>query len=122
MRDRIGAAVAGMALSHAVARAVWQGIFTNGKPFFRTPKCEHRPAAIQAILMAREELFLLAVLIACMVTVLIIFTRANMNADLWAAMLLVQTLPYWAALIVSCINALPGRLKKPQVLSEAKHA
>ena len=42
-RDRISAAIAGMALSHAVARAMWQGMFTSGKPFFRTPKCADQP-------------------------------------------------------------------------------
>jgi len=108
-RDRLGAAIAGMSLSHAVARAVWQGVFTKGKPFFRTPKCEHRPAAMQALLMAREELSLLVALLACAAIILIIFTPQNLNANLWAGMLAVQTLPYWAAFIMSTINAWPGR-------------
>lgn len=109
IRDRIGAAVAGMALSHAVARAVWQGIFTDGKPFFRTPKCENKPAMVQAVMMAREELTLLLTLIVCTISILIAFTPMNISADLWAGMLLVQTLPYWAAVIMSCINAAPSR-------------
>ena len=111
LRDRVGAAIAGMALSHAVARAVWQGVFTNGKPFFRTPKCENKPATIQAIMMAREELMLLAVLLLCAAVVLIIFTPLNMNANLWAGMLVVQTLPYWAAFFMSCVNAMPEKAK-----------
>jgi cellulose synthase/poly-beta-1,6-N-acetylglucosamine synthase-like glycosyltransferase/exo-beta-1,3-glucanase (GH17 family) len=114
VRDRIGAAIAGMALSHAVARAVWQGIFTNGKPFFRTPKCENKPAAVQAFMMAREELMLLTVLLICATVVLIIFTTQNLDANLWAGMLLVQTLPYWAALFMSVVNALPAR---PQTIT-----
>ncbi len=65
LRDRIGAAIAGMALSHAVARAMWQGMFTSGKPFLRTPKCADKPAALQAVLMAREEIILLLALITC---------------------------------------------------------
>ncbi len=109
LRDRIGAAIAGMALSHAVARAVWQGVFTNGKPFFRTPKCENKPAAMQAVMMAREELALLLALLICSTLVLILFTPQNMNANLWAGMLAVQTLPYWAAVIMSCINAWPTK-------------
>jgi exo-beta-1,3-glucanase (GH17 family)/cellulose synthase/poly-beta-1,6-N-acetylglucosamine synthase-like glycosyltransferase len=108
-RDRLGAAVAGMALSHAVARAMWQGMFTSGKPFFRTPKCADKPAAMQAFLMAREELTLLVSLITCAALVLNKFEPSNRNAVLWAGMLTVQTLPYWAALIVAMVNAWPRK-------------
>jgi hypothetical protein len=108
-KDRFAAAIAGMALSHAVARAVWQGLFTSGKPFFRTPKCADKPVALQAFLMAREELGFLLALLLCAFTVLATFTIQNRNAILWAGMLLVQTLPYWAALYVAMINALPAR-------------
>ncbi|MDE1900128.1 MAG: glycosyltransferase [Alphaproteobacteria bacterium] len=109
MADRIGAAVAGMALSHAVARAMWQGMFTSGKPFFRTPKCEDKPAAMQAFLMAREELGLLLALLSCAWIILWKFTTQNQNADLWAGMLLVQTLPYWAAIAMATVNAWPKK-------------
>jgi cellulose synthase/poly-beta-1,6-N-acetylglucosamine synthase-like glycosyltransferase/exo-beta-1,3-glucanase (GH17 family) len=109
--DRLNAAVAGMALSHAVARAVWQGLFTSSKPFFRTPKCVDKPAAIQAFLMAREEIALLVTLIACSSAVLFNFTSANQDAVLWCGMLTVQTLPYWAATFVAAVNAWPRRSK-----------
>ncbi len=108
-RDRIGAAVAGMALTHAVGRAVWQGLFTSGKPFIRTPKCDDQPAAIQGFLMAREEIGLLAALLLCAMAILYKFEPSNQNAILWTGMLMVQTLPYWAALITSMLNALPKR-------------
>lgn len=120
LQDRMGAAVAGMALSHAVARAVWQGLFTNGKPFFRTPKCENKPAAMQAIMMVREELSLLVVLLICAVSILVLFTPQNMNANLWAGMLAVQTLPYWAAFFMSCMNALPNRARSLTPITETK--
>ncbi|MGB4102026.1 MAG: glycosyltransferase [Alphaproteobacteria bacterium] len=106
-RDRFGAALAGMALTHTVGRAVWQGLFTSGKPFFRTPKCEDKPAFMQGILMAREELALLVALLVSVIGILYQYSVANQNAVLWAAMLLVQSLPYWAALFVSMVNALP---------------
>jgi cellulose synthase/poly-beta-1,6-N-acetylglucosamine synthase-like glycosyltransferase/exo-beta-1,3-glucanase (GH17 family) len=109
LRDRIGATIAGMALSHAVARAVWQGLFTSGKPFFRTPKCENKPAAVQAFLMAREEIILLLLLIGCAAAVLGFFTTQNQDAVLWAGMLSVQTLPYWAAIYMAVTNAWPSR-------------
>jgi len=108
-RDRIGAAVAGLSLTHAVSRAVWQGVFTSGKPFFRTPKCEDAPAAIQGFMMAREEIALLISLLTCAFSVLYVFEPSNRNAALWTGMMCVQTLPYWAALFVSMINALPNK-------------
>jgi exo-beta-1,3-glucanase (GH17 family)/cellulose synthase/poly-beta-1,6-N-acetylglucosamine synthase-like glycosyltransferase len=109
-RDRLGAAVAGMALSHAVARAMWQGLFTSDKPFFRTPKCIGKAPALRAFLMAREELTLLILLLFCAVSVLWRFDTENRNAVLWTGMLLVQTLPYWAAVSLAAVNAWP---KKP---------
>jgi cellulose synthase/poly-beta-1,6-N-acetylglucosamine synthase-like glycosyltransferase len=108
-RDRLGAAVAGMGLSHAVARAMWQGMFTSDKPFFRTPKCADRAPFMQALLMAREEFSLLVLLIACAIAVLWMFDLENRNADLWAGMLLVQTLPYWAAVTLALVNAQPTK-------------
>jgi len=107
--DRFNAAVAGMGLSHAVARAVWQGMFTSGTPFYRTPKCADKPALIQAFLMAREEIALLLALIACAIAVLLTFDVSNQNAVLWAGMLSVQTLPYWAALAMAMVNAWPRK-------------
>lgn len=104
--DRIGAAIAGMALTHAVGRAVWQGLFTTGKPFIRTPKCDDKPASIQGLLMAREEIGLLTLLLTLAVWILIVFRPSNQNALLWSSMLMVQTLPYWAAFATSMINVL----------------
>jgi len=121
-RDRISAAIAGMALSHAVARAVWQGLFTSNTPFFRTPKCADKPLAMQAFLMAREEIGLLLALVLCAIAVLWRFDTSNRDAVLWASMLSVQTLPYWAALYVSMINALPKREKPQLTLSSPDQA
>lgn len=118
-RDRLGAAIAGMALTHTVGRAVWQGLFTSGKPFFRTPKCADRPAFMQGILMAREESTLLATLLFCAFSILQLYGADNRDAVLWVAMLLVQSLPYWAALAVSMINAMPNWRHKAIVDSVA---
>jgi exo-beta-1,3-glucanase (GH17 family)/cellulose synthase/poly-beta-1,6-N-acetylglucosamine synthase-like glycosyltransferase len=106
-RQRVGAAIAGMGLTHAVGRAVWQGIFTSGKPFFRTPKCADRPAMLQGLLMALEECILLTGLMVAAIGILNYYGLANRDAKLWAAMLFVQSLPYWAALITSMVNAVP---------------
>lgn len=115
--DRIGAAIAGMGLTHAVGRAVWQGLFTSGKPFFRTPKCADKPALLQGILMAREEVALLSGLLFCAFGIVQIYGAANRDALLWAAMLLVQSLPYWAALITSLMCAMPKWRRKDLLIS-----
>ena len=44
-----------MALTHTVGRAIWQGMFTSGRPFVRTPKCENQPAIVQGLLHARRK-------------------------------------------------------------------
>ncbi len=111
-KDRLGAAIAGMGLSLAVAAAMGQGIFTSGKPFFRTPKCADKPAALQALLMARDEVMILIALLLCAALVLWKFEIQNRDADLWAGMLMVQTLPYWAALILALVNAGAGKRKE----------
>ncbi len=54
------ASFAGLALSHTVGKAVWSGLLTSEKPFLRTPKCENAAPLRQVLLLASEELFLLA--------------------------------------------------------------
>jgi cellulose synthase/poly-beta-1,6-N-acetylglucosamine synthase-like glycosyltransferase/exo-beta-1,3-glucanase (GH17 family) len=63
--DNFYAAVAGLALSHAVAKAVWRGLFTSNLPFHRTPKMENSPAVIRALVSAREEAGLFLALAGC---------------------------------------------------------
>ncbi len=59
-RERIGAAVAGLALTHAIGKAVLAGLVTRRAPFLRTPKMENAPALVQGLVMARQELVLMA--------------------------------------------------------------
>ncbi len=107
LSERIGAAIAGMSLTHTVGRAMLQGLFTNGKPFFRTPKNENAPALIQGLLMAWEEILLLLLLWCGGIATILVYGTANQEAMLWASLMLVQALPYLSALITSCINAIP---------------
>ncbi|MGE3968258.1 MAG: glycosyltransferase [Dongiaceae bacterium] len=106
-RDCFGAALAGLALSYTVARAVWQGMFTSNLPFFRTPKCENQPALIRALMEVRVEAVLALLLIGA--AILIALTRGMIEpaARIWAVLLCVQALPFVAALVMSLLNALP---------------
>ena len=105
--DKVGAAVAGMALTHTVGRAVWQGIFTSGRPFVRTPKCANQPALIQGLLMASEEISLMLGLWLAALAIVLVFGHENRDAFMWSGLLMVQSLPYLSALITSMINVFP---------------
>jgi cellulose synthase/poly-beta-1,6-N-acetylglucosamine synthase-like glycosyltransferase/exo-beta-1,3-glucanase (GH17 family) len=105
--QKIGAAIAGMALTHTVGRAIWQGLFTSGRPFVRTPKCENQPAIVQGLLHAREEIGLMLGLWLTALGIVVVFGGENRDAFLWSGLLAVQSLPYVAALITSMVNAMP---------------
>ena len=103
------AALAGLSLSHTIAKAVIQGFFSAGKPFFRTPKCENRPALIRAVLTAWEELALAGALWSAAVGVALIQGRETPGSLLWSAALMVQSLPYLAACAMSLLNGISSR-------------
>jgi exo-beta-1,3-glucanase (GH17 family)/cellulose synthase/poly-beta-1,6-N-acetylglucosamine synthase-like glycosyltransferase len=106
-RNRIAAAVAGMALSHTIGRAMLAGFTTNNQPFLRTPKCENQKAVIQGLRMASEEVLMLIGLLLAAFGITEKFGTDNPEMMLWVAALLVQALPYAAALYVSMVNVAP---------------
>jgi exo-beta-1,3-glucanase (GH17 family)/cellulose synthase/poly-beta-1,6-N-acetylglucosamine synthase-like glycosyltransferase len=113
-RDRAGAAIAGLALSHTIGKAVWKGLFIRSAPFLRTPKMEDAPALVQGIVMAREELVLLGLAWTAMVAVGWVHHMATWEAVLWCAVLFTQSLPYLAAVTVSVVAAFPARVAAPE--------
>jgi len=109
LEQRLGAAVAGMALTHTIARGVIKGLLTNNAPFFRTPKAEDKPALMQGLAMAAEELTILGLLWGGCLAVLIAYGADNTEALLWVTVLAVQSLPYLGALLLSMANAFPAK-------------
>ncbi len=113
LRQRIGAALAGMALTHAVSKAVLLGLFTDERPFLRTPKCEDKSAIIRGIVVAWEE-FVLVTLLWLGAAVILIGDGTlgsgwqNDEALTWASMLLSMSLPYAAGVATSLISAMPS--------------
>ncbi len=105
---RIGAAIAGLALTHTIAKAIFQGIFTKSKPFLRTPKCEERCAVVRGLLMAREELVILGLLWLSAAAVIARYGTENPDIVTWAVILVVQSAPYLAALCLSLLSVMPG--------------
>lgn len=124
-RSRVGAtraqtaaaALAGLALSHTIAKAVVMGFLTSGKPFFRTPKCENQPALVRAFAAVLEEAALAGALWVAALGVAATQGRDLPGALLWAGVLLVQSLPYLAAVLLSLTNALPSRPRTAPALA-----
>jgi len=107
-QQTIAAALAGLALSHTIAVAMVQGLFTGDKPFIRTPKLEQSAALFRALDSSREEgMFALALWTAATAIVYTIGAD-TMDLLLWIIVLLVQSLPYVAALAMAVISAYPG--------------
>ena len=118
--QRLGAALAAMALSYTVARGILSGLFITSAPFMRTPKMENRPALIGGLMMAWQEgLLFLGAIVAASATA-IAYGRWNTEANLWIFMLLVQTIPYASAVALSLIAALPARRR--EIATEAAPA
>jgi len=103
----IAAAVAGLSLSHIIARAVLLGFVTKDKPFFRTPKLVDANAMVKALTAAREEILILTALILAAIGTALLPDVAIVDLYLWVIVLLVQAIPYGASLWMSLISAFP---------------
>ncbi len=77
---------------------------------------------MQGFLMARDEILWLIGLTAAAVGVLWNFTPQNEEATIWSAAVLVQALPFAAALVTSMCNALPMLFARPPVAQPAPSA
>jgi exo-beta-1,3-glucanase (GH17 family)/cellulose synthase/poly-beta-1,6-N-acetylglucosamine synthase-like glycosyltransferase len=118
LRQTLGAALAGLALAHTIGTAVLKAMFVRDQAFVRTPKekVEHKLGEI--FVSARQELLMLCTLLAAAYALrygvpfdtnhgfAIPQELQGPDLSLWIAVLLVQSLPYAAALIVACISAL----------------
>jgi hypothetical protein len=118
LRQTVAAALAGLGLSHTIGSAMLSGLVRRERPFFRTPKRVPRHAWLQGLAAAREEAFLMCGLWLAALAVAHIpqvdgdSTGLLGSPDLtvWVAVLLIQSVPYAAAVVVSivaCLN-LPG--------------
>lgn len=113
LRQTIAAATAGLALSHTIGMATLKGLITNNEPFFRTPKHSQPHAFATAFASARiETLLMLALWLAAFAVTQVPEERTSPDRAMWTIMLLIQSLPYFAALLVSLASAfpLPARL------------
>ena len=104
-RQSIGASLAGLALTYTVGRAVIYGLATSRLPFMRTPKMDERATLGMALGMARGELVLTVLL--WLAAILLWMTNGVLDpeARLWSVFMIVQSLPFAAAVLVSVVNA-----------------
>ena len=125
VRQTIAAAIAGLALSHTIGIAVLKGLVTKNEPFFRTPKMAKPHGFMVAIASARQEAALMLALWACAIGVIIATSKPGVShgpdLSVWIIVLIIQSTPYLAALLVSLASAfkLPANLlgRKRQLFS-----
>jgi len=103
----ISAAFAGLALTHTIGIAMLAGFFVKNMPFIRTPKQAHKQAIFKALSAAREETLMLIALWLAAFGIINYFGTETLDLLMWAVMLLLQSTPYFAAVVVSIISALP---------------
>ncbi len=108
IRQSIAAGLAGLALSHTIALAMLTGFFTSKIGFFRTPKNAKANALLRALGDAREELLFALALGGMAATILLLREDGGMlDIRIWATVLIIQCVPYTAAVIVSLISGMP---------------
>jgi exo-beta-1,3-glucanase (GH17 family)/cellulose synthase/poly-beta-1,6-N-acetylglucosamine synthase-like glycosyltransferase len=108
LKHTISAALAGLALSHTIAIAILQGLFTSDKPFFRTPKMESPNLLLRAVSEARQEMLIAVILWLCAWGVLMAQPQGGLDLYFWILLLLIQSLSYVAAVVMAIISGLPN--------------
>jgi exo-beta-1,3-glucanase (GH17 family)/cellulose synthase/poly-beta-1,6-N-acetylglucosamine synthase-like glycosyltransferase len=111
----LAAMFAGLALSHTIAKAMLLGMVTRGRPFLRTPKLEHSLALVKALASAREECLFMLALWGAAAGIFMKHGSDTLDLLLWIIVLIVQSLPYLAAVLMSLISGLPGMSAKPLI-------
>jgi len=111
-RVRIGshrtllAMIAGGSLTLTVGKAVILGLLTSNIPFHRTPKMARAPQLVQSLLAVYQETLLALLLCAAALGIVHVFGTINDTAVLWSVALIVQALPYFAAITASIVSSI----------------
>ncbi|MGH8283327.1 MAG: glycosyltransferase, partial [Gammaproteobacteria bacterium] len=106
-RQTLAAAIAGLSLTHTIGRAMLSGFFTRNKPFFRTPKQTRSHALLHVLVSSREEIFIMLALWLCAFAVFTQISTGMRDLTVWVVVLLIQSIPYCASLLMALISALP---------------
>jgi cellulose synthase/poly-beta-1,6-N-acetylglucosamine synthase-like glycosyltransferase len=114
----MASAITGLSLAYTVGRGVVAGLFTSGKPFMRTPKCEDTAPWTHALrIAATESILLLGAIISIIGTAHI--RRLDDPAErIWVTALAIMAIPYAASLLVALGSTLKfssRRVSVPQI-------
>jgi hypothetical protein len=110
--DVLGASLASMALSHAIARGIIAGIAQKEGTFVVTPKSWQQTGRVSWLPAVREEVLLLTGICVCIAGTLWAMPM-QYETMLWVAILATQSIPYWSALSCSLISASGSRVAPP---------
>lgn len=122
--DAIGAAIAGMALSHGIALGVLSGLTQKKGVFEITGKGKVAAGAsgwlarLSQYQAVREEAFLLLGLVSCLVGIAISRKGNHIESALWMTVLGLQAIPYMATLLCAWLSRLPDT-PLPEVRSQS---
>jgi hypothetical protein len=110
-RTAMAATLAGLSLSYTIGRATLSGLFVGRKiPFIRTPKMASHAPLLRAMAAARDE-SILAFVLLCLVGLVYMKLGFDSKENLaWCVVLVSQSLPFLAAVVVSMLSALPARV------------
>ena len=108
LRQSMAAGLAGLALSHTISRAMLAGLTTDKIGFFRTPKNADKQGLGRAIGDAREELLLAVAMVLSAWAIGLRDDAQLLDTQLWQWVLIIQSIPYWASVVVSAVSAMPG--------------
>jgi cellulose synthase/poly-beta-1,6-N-acetylglucosamine synthase-like glycosyltransferase len=106
-----GAFLAGLSLTHTIARGVMKGLFTNNLPFLRTPKNEKRGVLSNGLRSIQQELIILFLLTIGLIMMNMNEHFNNSLGRQWMIILMVQMIPYIATLVVMLISIWPSQKK-----------
>ncbi len=114
-KDIFGASLASLGLSHAIAKGIIMGLIKKDGVFKVTAKGKSTlTSKLSMIEPIREELLLLLALILCAFAMLVTRGVENLDAQLWVAMLSLQSLPYISAVASQVIAEMPDK-PEPQL-------
>ena len=112
VKTAVAATLAGLSLSYTIGRAALSGLLLGRRiPFIRTPKLSHRMPLLSALAAARDETFFVLILLGLLAGLYVELGLESKENFAWCLVLLTQSLPYFSALVVSVIAALPSRQK-----------
>jgi exo-beta-1,3-glucanase (GH17 family)/cellulose synthase/poly-beta-1,6-N-acetylglucosamine synthase-like glycosyltransferase len=122
--DIAGASLAGMGLSHTIARGVFAGLLSKEAVFKITRKAAGRAPRASWLAPVREEAGLFAALLACITVLAWRREPGDVAVALWIGVLAMQALPYAAALACAAISARGrGQLaSRPKAHRDAREA